>query len=288
MRTAMRVGVAVAIGLCSQRMIRAQDADPQTFSVVSVKPSPSPPADRPYTVRPGVITPGDRWQVTFSPIYIFLRFIYGMYSGPGQIIGAPDWTRRENYDIDARADGNVTREQMMIMIRNLMKDRFKLAVHTERRELTTYVLVLARSDGRLGPGLRVPAVDCSGMAAARARGETPATPPTPPGFQAPCDRRLGRRESLAYITAAQTRIAGLAGMLENTLGGPVVDRTGLRETFDIVLEFAPPTLSADPNANSAGPSIFAAVQDQLGLKLVQEKVPADVLVIDHIERPTAN
>jgi uncharacterized protein (TIGR03435 family) len=291
MKTDLWVALALA-GTFGAHTVVAQTPGAESspaFAVASVKPSPPPPGDRPFTVRPGVIVPGDRWQVSFSPIYIFLRFIYGPYMGPGQIVGLPDWARTQMYDIEARADGDVSREQMMVMIQNLMKERFKLAVHTEKRDLVTYTLVLARSDGRLGPGLRPPAVDCAARTAALRRGETPPTPPIPAGFQAACDRRVGRRAGLSYLTAAQTGIGGLAAMLQNSIGGPIVDRTGLTALFDIVLEFAPNTaLSADPDSPQIGPSVLTAVQDQLGLKLVQEKAPTDVLVIDHIEKAEPN
>lgn len=184
------------------------------------------------------------------------------------------------------------------MVRAMLADRLKLATHVEQRQLPAYDLVLARSDRRLGPGIKPSEIDCVAKAAAdraaadaaRAAG-TPPPRPTIPDMQAPppiCGpMRLGGGME------GDTTMGNLAMMLRG-LGGvdrPVVDKTGLTGSYRIKLEFdlalgrSGPPISPSPVDL---PSVFTALQDQLGLKLESSKAEREVLVIDRLERPTAN
>jgi uncharacterized protein (TIGR03435 family) len=183
------------------------------------------------------------------------------------------------------------------MMRALLADRFKLAVHGERREQPVYDLVLARSDGRLGPGLKRAEedVDCVARAAAeRAAGEAAAAagqqPPPRPlpdlnGPARPCSISLKGPQLVANTT-----IANLAAFLRGSVGRPVVDKTGLNGLYHVTMEYDRMAAIRGPAADTPGapPSAFTAVQEQLGLKLEPSREVRDTLVIDRLERPTEN
>jgi uncharacterized protein (TIGR03435 family) len=217
-----------------------------------------------------------------------------------QVVDAPEWADVERYDIAAKEPETVAASQggsspaQRLMLRALLEDRFGLAVHKETRERPVYALVLARADGRLGPELRRSTTDCSPEATKARQGGGPASGP----WQAnPCGSSVGP----GFILAGNRTMAQLAtalSTLSNTgssLNRLVVDRTGLDGTFDLTLRFTPENIpdfgaaglprgmpAIDPN----GPSIFTAVQEQLGLKLDSQRGPVEVLVIDRVQRPT--
>jgi uncharacterized protein (TIGR03435 family) len=263
-------------------------ADP-AFEVASVKPNKSGDGG----VRLG-IQPGGRLTATNVPLRLLIRNAYQIQDF--QLVGAPDWIAAERFDVVAKADGDVPPPQpggppsaLQLMMRTLLAERFKLAVHHETRELPVYALVVARSDGKLGSQLQASTTDCAAiMAAARGRGGPPAL--SPPG-RPPCG-----------ISLAPGRLGGggfplsqLATTLSQFVQRMVVDRTGLAGNFDFELTWtpdqfpqgppppdAPPLPPIDPN----GPSIYTAVQEQLGLKLDSRRDAVDVLVVDRVERPT--
>ncbi|PYR48456.1 MAG: hypothetical protein DMF95_14320 [Acidobacteria bacterium] len=181
-----------------------------------------------------------------------------------------------------------------MMIRALLAERFKLTVHNETRDLPIYALVTARSDGRLGPDLHRSETDCAAqMAAARGRG-APAAPPQS-GAPMPCGIRIG----MGNIAVGGATLSQVASNLSMFVGRVVQDRTGLTGAFDVNLTWTPDQMpqrapgtpadqplrvngvDIDPN----GPSIFTAVQEQLGLKLDSQRGPVDILVIDRAEHP---
>ena len=182
------------------------------------------------------------------------------------------------------------------MLRQLLAERFKLVVHTEDREMPIYALVLNRADGKLGPQIKVSDVDCAGMLG-RGRGRGPAGPPAPPapGERMPCGIRMGKG-NMAVGGATLTQVAGTLGTF---VGRVVVDKTGLTGNYEFTLTWTPDNLpqrppgAPEPLFNGSpidpnGPSIFTAVQEQLGLKLDSQKGPVSVLVIDRAEHPTEN
>jgi uncharacterized protein (TIGR03435 family) len=186
-----------------------------------------------------------------------------------EVVGLPDWARTERYDIIAKPapDAHPTREQRAEMMRNMMIERFKIAGHIEERERDGYALVVARKDGRLGPQLKKSLLDCAGADG----------------------RQCGGRMGPGVIEHTGARLDGFARSLVGLAGGPVTDRTGLDGFYDLTLHFAMRPLNADPAAPSDdAPSIFTALTEQLGLKLVPEKTKVKIFVVDHIERPTPN
>lgn len=142
-----------------------------------------------------------------------------------------------------------------VLLQSLLQDRFKLQVHHETRELPVYVLTV--KDARFGPGLRPSSVDCV------------ATPNE-------CAVRYGT----GHISSGYVNVETLINFLSVSVDRPLIDRTGLAGGFSLSLDWSPDPAVSDP------PSIFTAVQDQLGLMLTSSTAPVDVLVIDHVERPT--
>jgi uncharacterized protein (TIGR03435 family) len=259
-----------------------------SFEVASIKPSapivPGPDGSITMMTRPGSPMPGGRWVAANASLMIILRQIYPEYRQPNQIVGAPDWVTRERFDINAKADGERSREEMTVLVKQLLADRFKLKTHIEKREVDVYSLVLARSDGRLGAGLRKPAYDCVAMNAARARGE--AIPAAKPGERAPCQLGSFMDKGQMRLSLPGSTMTQLAGMLQSNVGRPVIDRTGLTDRYDIDVLYAfSNALSVSADTDS-GPSIFSAVQEQLGLKLEAGRQQSEVLVIDQVERPS--
>jgi uncharacterized protein (TIGR03435 family) len=287
------VAGALGVNLIAQTPATAE-ANP-TFEVASVRPNTS--GDSRMSSK---TLPGGRFEAINIPPRLLLMNSYLLQ--PQQLIGAPDWISSERFDIVAKADGElgppVSRDgpsQLQLMIRALLEERFKLKVHREPKEVPIYTLVLARADGKLGAGLKASTVDCEALRAAERKGGPPPEPPKP-GERPQCGARVGFGELLA----GGQPLLELISLLSGTVGRSVVDRTGLTGTYDIHLKWTPDRIlqraagtapsepirvngvDIDPN----GPSIFTALQEQLGLKLESERGTIDALVIDHIERPT--
>ena len=184
------------------------------------------------------------------------------------------------------------------MLRAMLADRFKLVAHVENREYDTYDLVLAREDGRLGSGLKRLDIDCAALQAERAAARTaalaagvppPELPrPGPTGPLPPCFFRIyfGRVDGQATLDTLAT------ALLMTTRPRQIVNKTGLTGSYEMAMEFDPTPLQSGPqvtpSAPDSKPSLFAALQDQLGLKLVPSRSTRPTLVVDRIERPTEN
>ena len=283
------------IGVDASRPLAAQSrTDAPTLEVVSIKPNP---AGRSGMTETRVL-PGGRFILTNMQVRLLIGTAYRVPSY--RLIGGPAWIEKEAFDIVAKVNGELTaargQRPFDAALKALLADRFKLMVHTETKQLPIYELVLERRDGRLGPNLtRSPTTDCTAIlaqaeaASAQAGGGLP--PPPPPGGQAP---PCGAVNRLGLVALDSAPMARLALFLSAELNRRVVDRTDLPGLFNARLTWTPdqlptgpfpPDLPAiDPN----GPSIFTAVQEQLGLKLVPATGPMDVLVIDRVERPGPN
>jgi uncharacterized protein (TIGR03435 family) len=172
------------------------------------------------------------------------------------------------------------------MLQHLLADRFDLRVHREQRELPAYELVAARKDERLGPQIHKSDMNCAAWIA-NGRPKTPAGVPSPasPSGERPICTMIATRK---YLTGGARTMQDLAASLQSMLDRPVVDRTGLTASYDIDLQWAPMDLHADEAASatqSDAPSLFTALEDQLGLKLVHRKEKFDILVVDGIKPP---
>jgi uncharacterized protein (TIGR03435 family) len=253
-------------------------------------PAPPPPRKlMPADAEPGVEvatikpnnTDGSTMQVlTFrgrnlitvnSSLADLMMFAYSVQMK--QIIGAPDWIEKDRYDINATPDveGTPTADQVRIMIRKLLADRFQLKFHHDKREMSAFVLTVGKDGSKLKPAQ--PNGNLHGI------GVQPA--------------RTG-----AMMFANNAPIPAFTSFLQSlVLDRPVVDQTGLTGRYDLTVTFTPDDSLF--NSHSLGfpkpaddvepaPGLFDAIQQQLGLKLTAEKTQVDVLAIDHVEKPSAN
>ena len=288
------------LGVGSRAQQAGQTVETPRFDVVSIKPNTS----RTNMVMMGVQA-GGRFTATNVTLRNLITNAYRLQ--PFQLVGGPNWLASDRFDILAKTPegaGDAFSFQQtgqepsagQLMLRAMLADRFKFQAHMETRELPIYSLVLARGDGKLGPKLTRSTTDCAALSAA-ARGRPGGPPPMPaPGQPMVCGMRIGP----GNISAGGTPLAQVATSLANFVGRTIVDRTGLSGNFDLELTYTPDQMPArapgtpadqpvvangvaiDPN----GPSIFTAIQEQLGLKLESTKGPVEVLVVDSVEHPT--
>jgi uncharacterized protein (TIGR03435 family) len=201
-----------------------------------------------------------------------------------QIIGAPDWTRNERFDVNAKLEREApivrgVPGERQFALQSLLGERFKLVVHRERREVPMYALVMARADRKPGPGLKPLSYDCSPEAAAARRAAAEAGTPL-----AVCGTR---------VNTGRIQFGGPLSAFAQAFspdGRSLVDRTGLTGSWEFTLTFTPepepvrPERSEPPPFDPDGPSLLTALQDQLGLKLESIRGPVEVLVVDRVER----
>ena len=233
-----------------------------TFEVATVKPSPSEPRSK------GIRIVGRRLSGTNQTLNDFITFSYGVHVE--QITGGPPWLASDLFDVLAQTagEGQPRDQQWKVMVRKLIADRFKLAFHLEKRELSVFTLLIASGKPKLTPSTDDP----NGV------------------------------PSLAFtlgtVVARDAGMADFAFLLQDALmDRPVLDQTRLTGKFDFALRWTPdefqliargmkPSSSAD--RPDAPPDFSEAMREQLGLRLQSAKAPADVIVIDHVEKPSPN
>jgi uncharacterized protein (TIGR03435 family) len=299
------VAIPVVIGLSNAPSCQAQSqtGPKPSFEVVSIKEA----ADCGMLLNgvkmkiPGRTTygPGGRYTAC-SQLKLIIMDAYRIQSF-SPIAGVPDWNNDILYKIEAKAEGNPGEEQMHLMVQSMIEDRFKLKMHRETHEAPIYSLVVAKG----GPKLQ-PAMD--------ENGNLVASLPTPEERQKKMkERQSGKSYSLDVIISNMLpgdsidistkferkfickaiNMKSLATKLNVAVGGlKVNDKTGLTGYYDLQLNFAPqdspsvtdPVLSPEPSA----PTVFKALQDQLGLKLESGKEPMDHFYIDSVEKPSEN
>ena len=263
--------------------LRAQDADVPAFEAASIKES--------HGVSTMPLAP-DRF--TRPNITLSLILVYAYQMSEFQIQGGPDWVRTRRFEIDAKAARIVSADQMRLMVRRLLAERFDLKTHLETRDLPRYALVLARSDRRLGPRLKQSAVDCPAIVAARGPNYKMPVGPPQPGDPPSCGLRVRLGGGSQTMTAEGQPMSAIAKLLQPQAGRVVIDKTGLTGTWDLELETEPqiPVGSGIPahafGKPREGLSLSTALPEQLGLKLESERGPVDVLVIDSVDLPTPN
>src|SRR6185503_2631272 len=198
-----------------------------------------------------------------------------------QIVDAPPWATTDRFDLEARASGKSSVNELVAMMKTMLAERFNLAVHQEMRPIPIYALVLVRPDGRFGPTLRRSLAKCD-----RTIPPAPGTPPPqpPPPLEGVDLPACGTNTGAGVLRAAGIELEAFTRNMAGAAGRVIVDKTGLTGTFDMVLKFNPDA----NNPSSDLPSLFAAVQEQLGLKLDPQTAPAHVLVVDRVEKPTEN
>jgi uncharacterized protein (TIGR03435 family) len=256
-------------------LLLAVQSEP-SFEVASIKPTG--PAPNFFSSSPDRFVRGN---ITLSGLLVYAYDVVEF-----QIQGGPDWVRTSRFDIEAKADGRPTAEEMRSMVKRLLAERFNLKVHIETQELPRYALVKARSDGRLGDKLRPSASDCSAPPDSR-----PPTPPRP-GEVPPFFVMYRMGGGVRAMKMNGRPISQLIRSIQVDAGRIVVDKTGLTGIYDIELETellqrpGIPAQVAQTVTPREGLSLFTALQEQLGLKLEPERGPVDVLIIDRVEKPT--
>jgi len=241
----------------------AANADP-SFEVATIKPSDPKRPGKLFTVRGAEVV---TINTTLSDL---ITMAYNLH--PKQITGGPAWLESDKYDVTGKPDvpGQPNVDQMKVMLQKMLADRFQCKFHRDKKELSVYALTV----GKGGPKFSKSERDPNGL----------------PGlfFRGP-----GTNLNVTNATMAQ-----FAGLLQSVvLDKPVVDQTGLNEKYDFILKWTPDqgqllglggAPPPPPDTVDAPPDLFTAVQQQLGLKLDSTRAPADVVVIDRIERPSEN
>jgi bla regulator protein blaR1 len=281
----MKLTLAAILVLWAPGHLIAQAPAPLSFEVASVKPNQG---DGP--TESGV-QPGGRVSMINVPLRMLIRSAYQVQDE--QIVEAPNWITSEHFDVVAKAPGDVSPPTpgnpgpVQLMMRTLLAERFRLAVHRETRESPAFALVLARRDGKPGPRLQRSTTDCAAMAATRGRN---GGPPTPGASERP---QCGIRAAGGQMLAGGQPLSQLTTILSQIVQRVVIDRSGLTGNFDFDLRWSPdrtpqnpPGTTSVPTSDPNAPSIFTALQEQLGLKLESVKNAVEVLVIDHVERPS--
>jgi uncharacterized protein (TIGR03435 family) len=280
-RHAMNRLAVLFLSCCA--LFAQQPTAPQAYDVVAIKPSD--PNDRRIMMRnmPGTLS------MTGVTLKLLIQQAYGVQDF--QVSGGPGWVGSDRFGIEAKVldapvgpppdflkmseqERNQYLERNRVMLRGLLEDRFQLKVHHESKDMPVYALVVAKG----GPKLKD-------------NGGKTSDPNMKPGMM-----RMGP----AQLTGSQMPISALVNTLSQQLGRTVVDQTGLKGNYDFELKWTPdlsqgggpfgggplpPGVEApDPN----GPTVFTAVQEQLGLKLESQKGPVDVIVIDQAAKPSEN
>jgi uncharacterized protein (TIGR03435 family) len=242
--------LALILALCLAAPVCAQSLAVQRFEVASIRPSKADPSH-----GSGIRTGHGRLD---GENVSLKRCIIGAYGvGPYQILGGPDWLDSDRFDISAVADPAAKADSdqaLMLMLQDLLADRFKLALRRETRSLSAYVLEVARNGSKLEKA---------------AGGES--------------RTHTNGNNARISIQAENTTMEGFAKVLAREMDRPVVNQTRLEGLFNLKLQWA---------RESAGitdlPSIFTALEEQLGLRLRSGKTPVEVLVIEHAEEPSEN
>jgi len=311
------IGLATALGLVALALLsspRAGAQSPQTaagqtpaagsaqsapmstlptsasFEVASIKPNHS--GERRFFVswQPG------RFNATGMTLKFLITMAYDVKEF--QVSGGPGWVNSERYDIDAKEPDSIAQELDKLpreqwqpladsMLQSLLAERFQLKLTRGTKDMPAYALVVAKNGPKLQEAKPV---------------DTPADAPNPPAGRPHGPMiRMGRGE----VSGQGIALSFLASVLSQQLGRTVLDQTGLKGNYDLTLKWTPeqsegmmlggpggpgggPPPDGAPPGEASGPSIFTALQEQLGLKLEPTKAPAEVLTIDHVERPSEN
>lgn len=266
-----RLAVAPVVTFLAMAFPNAQDA--HRFEVASVRRNTSGEQTLSFN------TQFDRFTATNVTVHDIIRIAYAVH--PFQVLDEPGWFRSERYDITAKAAGNPSREDLRLMLRHLLADRFALRVRNEARSLPLYEMRIASSEGRLGPQLRQVELDCDPRAIdARRAAKAGGLDPPQPGQRPECGASWGK----GRLSAGGVSMTQLADLLSGFVERVVVDSTGLPGYFEFDLRYAPD----QPLAPSDDPSLFTALQEQLGLRLQASRGAVSVIAIERAERPAAN
>jgi uncharacterized protein (TIGR03435 family) len=275
--------------------IGTASAQEPAFDVASVR---SMPDGQGFPFAQIGLQPGGRVVAVNVTLRLLVRFAYQIEDY--QLLNAPDWIGRTRYEVNALAGREVSRVEALAMLRSMLAERFALRVHSESRQLPTYHLFVARAD-QLGERMRRSGSECAPVVL-----PTGVPPPPPPPAGAPVTTSLAPGRSFecpsvffpGWVSGRRVTMMQFAERMAVILGRPVIDRTGLRESFDLDLIYSsdqgfvaapPPGAPPPPGLNPAdAPQLVTAIREQLGLRLEATRGPVDVLVIDSVQAPTEN
>jgi len=307
MKRALALGAATLLWIGAGPNVAAQTPAGPAFEVAAVKPSnPNPDPSNPVgSIALMLPLPGGRLRATNMPLRMLIMAAYELRQD-AQLTGGPPALLAAKYDITAKAPDTTTpgMKELPQLLRSLLAERFTLKAHTESRELPVYDLVLARSDGRLGPELKPSQSDCSKAAeagaeqvAALAKGDVGSFVGKPRPCSVATDPSGGPLNLL--LRGDGQEMKALVEVLSQFTGRTVRDKTGLTGRYDFAMKLdlqmvlalaqkmganVPAAAANIPQAE--GSSLMTAVNEQLGLKLDPVRAPIDVLIIDSVEAPT--
>ena len=276
--------------LAAALLLTAGQTPRPAYEVTSVKPNTS------GTFLVMIRNPPGRFSATNITFRMLLRSAYNLPDF--RMIGGPSWMETDRFDVEATAgqtSGPGSAAESRLMQQALLADRFKLRAHMETRDQPIYLLTIVRRDGKLGDRIKLAGNECLPITPPAG---FPPPPPPPPGG-APrdgpgCPSLFGTGNGA--ISGRKLSIDRLASTLSPSVNRVIVDRTNLSGLYDLDLRWVPdlvpnaagpgvpPPPVGDPNA----PPLFTALQEQLGLKLDSSRGPVDVLVIDGVEKPSAD
>ncbi len=281
---------AVAVPILSQQLSPAKPS----FEVAIVKPSTS--ADNRIMI---MAQPGGRFMVNNATLKMVMGVAYRVRDF--QMMGGPNWISSDRWNIEAKAEEGTVPPQkgfpdptvpdpLMLMVQSLIEDRFQLKMHRETKELAVYELLVGKSGSKMKLSADQSPIEPPGRGA-------PPPPPQRGGRGGPTPRgsvAVGR----GNLDASGVPLRNFVQILAQQLGRPVIDKTDLKGLYDIKLQWTPELGQGQftpggaepppPPADASGPSIFTAVQEQLGLRLESAKGQVEVLVIDSVQKPTEN
>jgi bla regulator protein blaR1 len=279
------------IGVSTPSFSQARIGAKPSFDVAVVKPNSSTDS------RVAVLgQPGGRFIATNASVMMLIRAAYSVQDF--QVSGGPNWIDSDRWDIEARAEaGRIpepiglsdpnTFDPLSLRVQSLLEDRFQLKWHFETKELPVYALVVLKS------GSKMKLNEDQTPPQPRAPGATP--PPQPTAGQVP---RYSMRRGRGVLVGTAVTVGIFINSLSQLMGRMVIDKTDLKGFYEVRLEWPPDAVpgtgptpigpETPPPIEPSGPSIFTAIQDQLGLKLESTKAPVRLLVIDSVQKPSAN
>lgn len=270
----MRMTFLVTAILMGAAQGLAQQGVSPAFDVASVKRNTTGPSGPANTqVLPNGI------NFVNLPLRAIIQIAFQVQQ-PQRVVDAPAWLESERFDIVARTAAAMPSGELRGLLQALLAERFKLVTRTDMRPLSAYVLLRADDSKRERPGMKPFTGEC-------ATSPSQASVPAAAGA-VPCGPRTGGPGRLLLVGVPMQQLTGLLTLV---VGQPVIDKTELPGRYDIDLTFVPerpqPGVELPPELTER-PSLFTAVQEQLGLRLLPQQQPLEVLVVEHVERPTAN
>jgi uncharacterized protein (TIGR03435 family) len=293
----MRTQAAALAALTAVAVLAQEPAAKPSFEVASIRPASMRPTSCPGSAfsaigqvcgGPGSSDP-ERFTGNSVSLHLLLQQAYVLQNF--QLIG-PDWIDTARYDITAKVPPGATKDDFKLMLQSLLEDRFKMKVHHETRDFPAYNLVVAKGGLKLKESVSIDACASGGHPVGKTCPDgvnyiSGIAKPAPDAKAGGVGMSPPKDGTGNIVTGRNANLAILARMLQNSLrGSPITDQTGLTDNYDFRFEFSPPDVGTA--GDFSAPSLFTALEKDLGLKLEATKIKLDCVVIDHIEQPSEN